>query len=391
VSLDPALGVVGAERVSLAQVAACQVGDLVRVHGDGAGEKLETHGNNDQFPRSDGDWMRLQAHDGRLHRTLAARARLLGAIRRHFDRRGFLEMEPPSIATCPGLETHLDAVGVDVAGGMGGRVERRYLVTSPEYHMKRLLVCGFERIYALGRAYRSGERGRQHNPEFTMLEWYRAGQRSGAIVRDARLLVQACAKVVGPRLGETPFDPRKRWLRLTIRQAIRRFAGFDPGLATDRTRVARRAQQAGLEVGPDDGIADILVRALAERVEPSLPRDRGVVLVDWPACMASLARRKPGAPHLAERFEIYLGGIEIANGFNELTDPVEQRARFEQDIAARRTLGLPVYPIDERFLAALSEGCPPAAGVALGVDRLLLVLLGLDDISDVLAFPFERA
>jgi len=352
-----------------------------------------------RFPHPDGDFHRMTEQGGLRTGAIRARSVLLRAIRQFFDRRGFVEVDTPAIATSPGLELHLDAVGVTLREGMGGAQTQRWLVTSPEYHCKRLLAAGLPKIYSLGKAFRSGERGSHHNPEFAMLEWYRTGEDYRAIVRDARALVRHCHKAlrdlpgVAQRLAADPtsLDPAMPWQVWSVREAVRRCAGFDPGLGEDVALVRRAALAAGLEVTPADATADILVRALAERVEPALAHEHAVVIDRWPACMASLARRFARTPQLAERFEIYLRGVEVANGFSELVDAREQRARFEADLALRHRLRRPIYPIDERFLAALAEGCPPAAGVALGVDRLLMALGGYRDIDEVLAFPFERA
>lgn len=332
-----------------------------------------------------------------------ARARILKAIRQFFDRRGFVEVDPPAIASSPGLELHLDAVAVELRGGMadfgpaGGELLRRYLVTSPEYHCKRLLSGGLPRIYSLQHAFRSGERGKNHNPEFMMLEWYRADCTYLELVADSRALLRHCHRALQsaelaalanlPRLAP-PLDVMAPWLRIGVRQAIMRWAGFDPERMDDPLLLRRRAQAAGLDVRPGDGAAEVLLQALVEKVEPALMAHPAVVLDRWPMCLASLARPFDRQPHLAQRFEIYVQGVELANGFTELTDAEEQRRRFEADLAARRTLGRPEYPIDERFLRALTE-CPPAAGVALGVDRLLMALTGAAEIGDVQPFPFE--
>ena len=371
-----------------ASVPPVQPGDVIA---DGA--RIVAQSEQADFPCPDGDFARMTERDGLRFRMVAARAVLLGAIRGFFARRGFLEIDPPTLVTSPGLELHLDAVAVQLREGMGGAPVQRFLATSPEYLMKRLISCGFERIYSLGHAFRSGERGAQHNPEFSMLEWYRAGADYRAIVRDARALVRHCAKALKQAnlLPVNGFDAEAPWLRLSVQQVVARHAGFDPGRCDDDALVLRRAQAAGLEVQPGDTAADVLVRALAERVEPRLAGLGAVVIDRWPASMASLARRFAKAPHLAERFEIYVHGVEIANGFSELVDAREQRSRFEVDLRARQRLGRPIYPMEERFLAALAEGCPPAAGVALGVDRLLMLLCDLKDIDDVLPFPFERA
>ncbi len=343
----------------------------------------------DAFPHPDGDFARLSADHGRLLHILKQRARLLATTRKFFDRRGFLEVDPPMMALSPGLELHLDAVQVALRQGMGGTPVTRHLVTSPEYHCKRLLSTGLEQIYSLGHVFRSGERGQWHNPEFSMLEWYRAGGSWQQIVRDFQGLARACQNVLGQ--DNRTLDLRRRWPVLSVRRAIARFGGFDPGRCDQEALVKQRARAAGLQVDAQDGIADVLLRALAERVEPQLATFPVVVLTEWPLCMASLARPNPAKPWLAERFEIYFAGVEIANGFGELVDPVEQRRRFEADLARRHELGRPEYPIDERLLRAMEDGLPRAAGVAVGMDRLLMLLLDLHDIADVLPFPFERA
>ena len=364
-----------------------RVGDICR------GLEVVAHSESSDFPLSDGDFSRMSERGGLRFGAVRARSALLAAIRAFFARRGFVEIDPPTLVRSPGLELHLDAVAVQLREGMGGAPVERWLSTSPEFAMKRLISCGFTRIYSLGHAFRSGERGSHHNPEFCMLEWYRAGADYRSIVRDARALVRHCARALRAAGFATQggFDAEAPWQRLSVQQAVARHAGFDPGRGDDTDLVRRRAQAAGLPVAAADGAAEVLVRALAERVEPALAAMGAVVIDRWPASMASLARRFHSAPHLAERFEIYVRGIELANGFSELVDPAEQRLRFEADLAARAQLGRPLYPIDERFLCALREGCPPAAGVALGVDRLLMLLCGHEDIDSVLAFPFERA
>lgn len=345
------------------------------------------------------DRARFAADGRRLYWCVRARAVLLRAIRQFFDRRGFCEVDTPAIATSPGLELHLDAVRVQMREGMGGRPIERYLVTSPEYFCKRLLSAGFSRIYSLQHAFRSGERGHSHNPEFMMLEWYRAGADWRAIVADCQALVRHCARALQCRelapLWELPsprprFDADAPWQQLAVREALAQFAGFDPH-AGSAHEVAAAAKAAGVDVRDGDTLADVLVQALVERVEPRLAAMPAVVLAPWPACLASLARISPADPRSAERFEIYLHGVELANGFTELTDAAEQRRRFEADLAARRRAGKPEYPLDEKFLAALADGMPAAAGVALGVDRLLMALTGSDDVAQVLPFAAEEA
>ncbi|MDI1430551.1 EF-P lysine aminoacylase EpmA [Polyangium sorediatum] len=306
-------------------------------------------------------------------RALRARAEALAEVRSFFVRRGFLEVETPSMVPCPGLDLHLDAFGVE--GSPEGRP--LWLITSPEYQMKRLLAGGVPRCFQLARCYRRGEIGSRHNPEFTMLEWYRAFASMDAVVADTEELVRSVvSKLAGTHVIEvegTRVDLAAPFERISVGEAFARYAGTS-------------ADEAITMASEDE---DRFFRLLVEHVEPSLARlGRPVFLVEYPAPFASLARLCPNDPRVAERFELYVGSVEVCNGFGELTDPVEQRARFERDQAQRRAEGKPVYPIDERFLAALTEGMPPAAGNALGIDRLIALGLGARAIGDVTAFPY---
>lgn len=353
-----------------------RTGDLIRV-ASSDWVLLQRPADPLRHAHRDGEVARLSGDNGRRFRALRERAAIISAVRSFFAREDFIEIEPPAMATCPGLELHLDAVQARLRRDMGGSEVERWLVTSPEFHLKRLLVGGFERIYALGKAFRSGERGPWHNPEFTMLEWYRADARYPAIVADIEAMLALAWQALAPGLsGE------RRQALAPIERALSapfEVCGFRELLA-----------DAGAGHVADDD-AEGLVAAFVQRVEPALPPDRGVVIDRWPIALASLARPFDDDPSTAERFEIYVGGMELANGFSELVDPVEQRRRFDADLCARKDAGLPAYPVDEAFLAALAEGCPPAAGVALGVDRLVMLLGGYAEIDAVIAFPFERA
>lgn len=294
---------------------------------------------------------------------LRARAQVLRAIRSFLDEAGFVEVETPLAVPCPGLDVHLAALEVR---GLG---QPRWLATSPEYQMKRLLVAGLPRIYQIAKCFRRGELGAHHEPEFTMLELYRAHAGSEAIMADTEALVAAAASALNgaPHLpnGMSVAPP---WRRLTVAEAFRTHAGVEVH-----------------EVLPDE---TRFFRLLIDAVEPALKASgMPTFLTHWPASMASLARLCPDDPRWADRFEGYIDGIELCNGFGELTDPVEQRARFERDQAKREELGLDVYPLDERFLAALEEGMPPSGGNAIGVDRLVMLVTGSSEIADVMAFP----
>jgi elongation factor P--(R)-beta-lysine ligase len=302
-------------------------------------------------------------------KRLRERARVLAQVRAFFDARGYLEVQTPIVVPSPGLDLHLDAF--EVAGGERGAA--RWLITSPEYQMKRLLAEGWERIYQIVACFRRGEVGERHNPEFTMLEWYRAHAGVEAVMGDTEQLVAA---VTGGtvHLGTRAIDLRPPLARWTVCAAFERFAGW--------------SEEATLDAAARD--EDRYFRALVDEVEPGLAAlDHGIFLVDYPATQASLARRKPGDPRLAERFELCVGGVELCNGFGELVEPLEQRARLEADQETRRDRGLPVYPIDERFLEALSR-VPPSAGNALGLDRLVALACGTTAIGEILAFTADE-
>jgi len=301
--------------------------------------------------------------------SLERRARLTAELRAFFESRGFLEVETPVVVPSPGLDVHLSAF--ELATRPGRRP--RFLSTSPEYQMKRLLAAGHSRIFQVTKAFREDESGERHSPEFTMLEWYRAPGDVTDVMGDTEQLV---ARITGGRvtLGDRTLDTAPPFRRMTVLDAYRSFANVAP----DET----------LTLAAHD--EDRFYRLMVDAVEPALAAEaRPVFLTEYPASQASLARKKPGDPRVSERFELYLAGVELCNGFGELTDPREQRTRLEHDQAVRRERGLPVYPIDERFLAALEQGLPPSAGNALGVDRLVALACGTRDIAGVLAFTSE--
>jgi lysyl-tRNA synthetase class 2 len=355
-----------------------QAGDLVELSGPHAPlARVRPYPGGD-YPTAASEVARLAA--GRRG-MLAARSRLMAALREFFAGREFLEVETPLLVPSPGLEVHLTAV--PAADG--------WLITSPEYQMKRLLAGGLERIYQVCRCFRAEEEGAHHQREFTMLEWYRAWDDLEAIIDDTEALVAHVATAVNGRpevrVGDRVIAVDGRWPRLTVAEAMRAHAGVLVRGDEPADELARRVRAAGIELGGAAAWDDVFFTAFVERVEPALAAmDRPVLLIDWPAPLGALARRKPDDPTVCERFEAYVGGIELANAFGELTDPVEQRARFEDDVAARHARGRPVYPLDEKLLAALEEGLPPCAGIALGVDRLVMLALGARTIGEVVAF-----
>ena len=300
-------------------------------------------------------------------KLLRQRANLLALVRTFFSQRDFLEVETPLLVPSPGLDLHLEAFEV------GTRSPARYLITSPEYQMKRLLAEGHERIFQIAKCFRKGEQGSHHNPEFTMLEWYRANAGIDDVMRDTEDLVAFLTSGT-VKLGARTIDTRTPVERWTVCEAFERFAG----IGEDET----------LDLAKND--EERYFQLMVESVEPGIAAlDHALFLVDYPASQASLARKRTDDPRVAERFELYVGGIELCNGFGELTDPVEQRARLERDRSERSARGLPVYPIDEKFVDALAH-VPPSGGNALGIDRLVALVCGGTEIRRVMAFTVDE-
>lgn len=294
----------------------------------------------------------------RKRSILEQRARILQSIRAFFVSLDFLEVETPHRIPVNAPEPHIDAV----------TSESWHLQTSPELCMKRLLAAGYERLFQICRVWRGGERGRRHVPEFTLLEWYRAGTDYRASMTDCEALLRMLAPAGRLVWQEKTVDLTTPWERLTVRAAFERYAtiGLDEALETDR-----------------------FDEIIALEIEPRLGLDRPTFLVEYPAACAALARKKPDDPSVAERFELYIGGLELANAFSELTDPQEQRRRFEQDEEQRRAAGKKPARLPERFLAELAA-MPPATGIALGVDRLVMLLTDAGGIDEVIAFAPEN-
>jgi lysyl-tRNA synthetase class 2 len=312
--------------------------------------------------------------------TLRARAGLLQRLRAFFARAGVLEVETPLACRAGGTDPALEPLVTRYTGPGFASGTPLYLQSSPEFAMKRLLAAGAGPIYQLGRAFRDGERGRRHNPEFTLLEWYRPGFHAAALMSEVAELVR-CA-LEAPALAAE---------EISYAELFRRHLGLDVFTASvSDLRAAALAHDAGvadLELERDAWL-DLL---MTTHIEPRLGRGAMSFVTDYPAGQAALARLNARDPRTAARFELFLDGVELANGFEELTDAREQAGRFRRDNRTRAARGQPELPVDERFLAALAAGLPPCAGVALGVDRLLMRKLGIDDIDRVMAFSLERA
>jgi lysyl-tRNA synthetase class 2 len=324
---------------------------------------------------------------------LLARNRIQAEIRGYFAAAGFVEVDTPGLQVSPGNEAHLHAFATE-AIGHGGERTPMYLHTSPEFAMKKLLAAGETRLFQFAHVWRNRERGALHHPEFTMLEWYRAGEPYEALMADCAALLRIAAETAGARrlaYRGREADPFAVPERLSLAEAFSRHAGIDllatlDGAETDRDRLATAMRGAGLRVAADDTWADLFSRALVERIEPNLGIGRPTILDRYPAAEAALARPAADDPRVAERFELYASGVELANGFGELTDAAEQRRRFELEMAEKARIYGERYPIDEDFLAALAL-MPQASGVALGFDRLVMLATGAPRIEQVMWAP----
>jgi len=333
-------------------------------------------------------WWRPEIHADRRP-ILLARNRIVAAIRAWFAKEGFTEVECGALQVSPGNETHLHAIPAGVTRP-DGSTQPLYLHTSPEFACKKLLAAGETRIFDFGRVYRNRERTALHAPEFTMLEWYRAREGYESVMSDAMELLRIAAPTLSHRgkATDTALDPE----RLTVAEAFERYASIKlldtiahDGLA-DRDAFARAARSQGVQLAENDSWSDIFSRIIVEKIEPRLGFGRATILCEYPVIEAALARLTPRDPRVAERFELYACGVEIANGFGELTDPHEQRRRFEENMALKEKLYGERYPIDEDFLAALAV-MPQASGVALGFDRLVMLATGASRIDQVLWTP----
>lgn len=301
---------------------------------------------------------------GGKKRFLETRCRVIRLIRAFFENEGFLEVQTPLLTAAPAPEAHISPIAAGPS---------LFLSTSPELHMKRLLAAGFEKIFQITRAFRAGEHGRFHHPEFTILEWYRSGADYKDLQRDCQNLVRFACGAAAPESGlgfrSAGLDFEGRWERISVRQAFLKFAGWDPGSQ------------------PDEDRFDL---DMSQTVQKHLGFPTPCILEDYPAKFAALARIKPADPFVAERFELFWAGVELANGFSELTDPLEQRMRFQAAIESKKRMEGTLYPMPEAFLESL-EHLGPCAGIAFGVDRFVMLLSGADSLDDVVAFGPQTA
>ena len=339
--------------------------------------------------------MPFWAHHADRRPFLLGRTRIMAALRQFFAARDFVEVETAALVPSPGNETHLHAFTSDLVTPAGRR-ERLYLRTSPEFACKKLLAAGEQRIVEFARSFRNRERGALHHPEFTLVEWYRAHEPYEVLMADCAAVLALAAETAGTTrfsFRDRAIDPFAAPERLTVAEAFARHAGID--LMTllppePAARFAAAAHAAGVRTAADDSWGDIFSRVLVEKIEPRLGLERATILYDYPAVQSPLARPKASDPRLAERFELYACGIELGNGFGELTDAAEQRKRLEEQMAEKERIYGTRYPIDEDFLAALAV-MPEACGIALGFDRLVMLATGATRIDQVLWTPMSEA
>ena len=340
----------------------------------------------------DTPWWSPERHADRRP-LLLARNRIRRAIGGWLDAREFLEVDPAALQVSPGNEAHLHGFATSAIGN-DGRAQPMYLHTSPEFAMKKLLAAGERRIYAFAHVWRNRERGALHSPEFTMLEWYRAGEDYTVLMDDTHAMIGLAAQAAGAerlRFRGADCDPFAPYERLSVAEAFARHAGIDllatcDGAETDAAALRAQARAQGIGVRDDDTWSFLLSKILVEKVEPHLGHGRVTVLDRYPAAEAALARPAPDDARVAERFEVYGCGVELANGFGELTNAAEQRRRFELEMDEKAQIYGERYPIDEEFLDALAQ-MPAASGIALGFDRLVMLATSAPRIDDVIWTP----
>jgi lysyl-tRNA synthetase class 2 len=341
-------------------------------------------------------WWASHVHEDRRP-ILLARNSIREACRRYFTDQGFLEIDCGALQVSPGNETHLHAFEAESLSP-DGRAHKLYLHTSPEFASKKLIAAGEKKIFFLGHVYRNRERSALHAPEFTMLEWYRADEPYAVVAEDCIALIRLAAEAVQTEcmsFRNNSADPYAKPTRMSVACAFEKFVNIDLLSTLDakgnpnRASLAQAALGAGVEIADDDNWSDIFSRILVEWVEPKLGCGAPTILDEYPLTQAALARKSLHDPRIAERFELYLCGVEIANGFGELTDAEEQRCRFAHEMAEKERIYKERHPIDEDFLAAL-EAMPEASGVALGFDRLVMLATGANHINQVIWTPLDR-
>lgn len=316
---------------------------------------------------------------------------MIRTIRKFFEAQDFWEVETPILQVCPVMDTHILGIKADIRGPDHKIDRTRYLHTSPEFAMKKLLVAGLPKIFQICHVFRDAEASARHSVEFTMIEWYRAQDDYRQIMRDCVELLRFCAtemKIKAYSYRDKICDPFAECDIITVDEAFRKYAGIRlADFLEDRDGFENAVKDAGIRTAHDDSWDDLFFRVMDAKIEPHLGNGAPTILCEYPVSMASLARRKADDPRFAERFELYMCGVEIANAFGELTDAKEQALRFEEELAAKEKLYGDTYPVDTDFIEALEFGMPESSGIALGIDRLAMLAVGTDQIEDILWTP----
>jgi len=345
--------------------------------------------------REDPNYLKMVI-DLRLKELMVERAKILKGIRDFFWGKGFLEVETPELVRLPGMEPHLDVFQTTFTGlpleGEPAENEKMFLITSPEYAMKKLLVAGHEKIFQITKSFRNKEHeSTLHNPEFTMIEWYRAFASYEEIMKDIEELVSTLVKnLTGEHwiaYAGNRVDVSAPWERVRMRDLFKKYANIECEDFEDEAKFRKTLKSQGYKVSAKTSYDDMFFMVFLNVIEPNLGVKKPTIVFEYPARMAALSKKCEHDPKYAERFEVYIAGMELCNAFTELNDPVEQRERLEAEREERQKMGKKDYPVDQSFIRALEFGMPPSGGIALGVDRLVMLLTGVTDIRDVLFFP----
>ncbi|MBP9699787.1 EF-P lysine aminoacylase GenX [Candidatus Woesebacteria bacterium] len=340
-------------------------------------------------------WKRLQEHPEKRE-YLIKRSRIVDAIRHFFKSDGFLEVDTPLLVRSPGTEPYLEVFETQLLDS-SRNAQPAYLLTSPEYALKKLLVAGFPKLFSICKSFRNAEGlSFKHNPEFTIMEWYRTQSDYTDIMKDCEALFVAIARILDPlQQGSTTtwtyqgksYDLTPPWERISVAQAFERYCGIDSHTLLDEKLLKEAGHKRGFRIDADTTWEQVYNQFFLNDIEPHFGVDHPTIIYDFPVSQASLSKKKESDPRFAERFEFYVAGIEMGNAFSELTDAVEQRTRFEAELKERAALGKTAYKLDADYLEAIEAGLPPTGGIAVGIDRIVMFFADAPEISDVVVFP----
>ena len=342
------------------------------------------------------NWQKIRENNQLINQFMV-REQVIDALRKFFKDRDFHEVETPLLVKYPGTEPYLEVFETEVKFAEGDN-HRAFLLTSPEFAMKKLLAAGFENIFQICKSFRNKEgRSTRHNPEFTILEYYRANEDYKKLMDDMEEMMLEILSYTTKNNEKTTIEYQgqtlnlaKGWPRYTVAQAFEKFASVTTEQLLSKTELPKIAKDKGYLITEENTWEQAYNQIFLNEIEAKLDKTRPTIIYDYPVSQAALSRRKSDDPRFAERFEFYLGGVELGNAFSELTNASEQKARFEAELMERKNLGKTEYGIDEDFIAALETGMPESAGIAIGVDRLVMLLADVPSIKDTLLFPIEE-